>query len=71
MLVNFIGSVFSRYMGIFESIATDVRVELPQLDRSHSLDKWLKQTTVSYPKLTNRDYKSWLDFEDKRLESKR
>ena len=48
MLVNFIGSVFSRYMGIFELIATDVRVELPQLDRSHPLDKWLKQTTVSY-----------------------
>ena len=63
--------VLEIILAVFESIATDVRVELPQLDRSHPLEKWLEQTTVSYPKLTNRDYKSWLNSEDKRLESKR
>jgi hypothetical protein len=54
--------VLEIILAIFESIATDIRVESPQLDHPYKLEKWLKQPMVSDPKLTSRDYEYWLSY---------
>ncbi|MEE3233494.1 MAG: Gfo/Idh/MocA family oxidoreductase [Candidatus Latescibacterota bacterium] len=59
--------VLEIILAIFESIATGFQVGLPQMDRTHPLEEWLKRAGKSYPRPTHRDYGSWLKSEDQRL----
>jgi predicted dehydrogenase len=60
--------VLEIIMAIFDSIANGTQIELPQLDRTHPLDRWLNRVERSHPKPTYRDYGSWLRSECQRLE---
>ena len=59
--------VLEIILAIFESIATGVQVSLPQIDRTHPLEEWLKRIGKPYPRPTHRDYGSWIKSEDQRL----
>lgn len=54
-------------MGIFESCAYGIRVDLPQKLRDHPLLRWRKENGLGLPDPMPRDYNEWLKAEDKRL----
>ena len=54
-------------MGIFESAAYGVRVDLPQERRDHPLLRWRSEAGLPAPEPMPRPYNEWLAAEDKRL----
>jgi len=54
-------------MGIFESAAYGIRVDLPQEKRDHPLLRWRSEAGLSAPDPMPRPYGEWLAAEDKRL----
>jgi predicted dehydrogenase len=54
-------------MGIFESAAYGVRVDLPQEKRDHPLLRWRSEAGLNLPEPMPRGYGEWLAAEDKRL----
>ncbi len=54
-------------MGILESAACGRRVELPQKDRSQPLMRWRREHGLGAPQPVPRDYREWLQAEDRRL----
>ena len=54
-------------MGIFESAAYGVRVDLPQERRDHPLLRWRSEAGLDTPEPMPRGYGEWLAVEDKRL----
>ncbi len=54
-------------MGIFESAAYGVRVDLPQKRRDHPLLRWRSEAGLGKPDPMPRPYGEWLAAEDKRL----
>jgi predicted dehydrogenase len=54
-------------MGIFESAAYGVRVELPQARRDHPLLRWRREAGLEPPPPVPREYSAWLAAEDERL----
>ena len=59
--------VMEILMGVLEAGATGRRVELPQQDRSHPLEKWLQGAGAPSPQPGPRPYGEWLAAEDARL----
>ena len=59
--------VLEIMMGIFESSAYGVRVDLPQERRDHPLLRWRTEAGLGAPEPKPRDYGAWLAIEDKRL----
>jgi len=59
--------VIEIMMGIFESAAYGVRVELPQKRRDHPLLRWRAEAGLDAPEKMPRGYGEWLALEDKRL----
>jgi len=59
--------VLEIMMGIFESAAYGVRVELPQTRRDHPLLRWRREAGLGPPEPKPRDYGAWLAEEDRRL----
>ena len=56
-------------MGLFESVAYDRRVTLPQQDRSHPLLRWRREHGLGDPPadIHPRAYNDWEVAEDERL----
>lgn len=54
-------------MGIFESAAYGVRVDLPQERRDHPLLRWRSEAGLDAPEPMPRPYGEWLAAEDRRL----
>ncbi len=54
-------------MGIFESAAYGIRVDLPQERRDHPLLRWRTEAGLGAPASMPRGYGEWLAAEDKRL----
>lgn len=54
-------------MGIFESAAYGICVELPQKRRGHPLLRWRSESGLGLPEPMPRGYEEWLAAEDKRL----
>jgi predicted dehydrogenase len=54
-------------MGIFESAAYGIRVDLPQARRDHPLLRWRSEAGLSAPDPMPRPYGEWLSAEDERL----
>ena len=54
-------------MGIFESAAYGVRVELPQAGRDHPLLRWRREHGLGAPDPMPRPVNEWVDAEDIRL----
>ena len=59
--------VLEVLMGVFESIAYGVRVNLPQERRDHPLLRWRRDHGLGSPEPTPRPYEYWLRAEDRRL----
>jgi predicted dehydrogenase len=59
--------VLEIMMGIFESVAYGVRVDLPQQRRDHPLLRWRVEAGLGAPEEKPRPYGGWLDAEDRRL----
>ena len=59
--------VIEIMMGIFESIAYNRRVELPQEQRDHPLLRWRLEAGMGAPDPMPYPYDEWLSAEDKRL----
>jgi len=59
--------VLEIMMGLFESVAYDRRVTLPQQDRSHPLLRWRREHDLGDPPTCPRPYDEWLVAEDERL----
>jgi predicted dehydrogenase len=53
-------------MGIFESAAYGIRVELPQARRDHPLLRWRREAGFGPPAAAPREYSAWLSVEDAR-----
>ena len=58
-------------MGIFESAAYGIRVDLPQKKRDHPLLRWRAEAGLSAPEPMPRPYGEWLAAEDERLAKRR
>lgn len=54
-------------MGIFESAAYGIRVDLPQEKRDHPLLRWRAEAGLKAPEPMPRSYGEWLAAEDRRL----
>ncbi len=59
--------VLEIMMGLFESVAYDRRVTLPQQDRSHPLLRWRREHGLGDPPTSPRPYNDWIVAEDERL----
>ncbi|MCH2665616.1 hypothetical protein MK139_14885, partial [bacterium] len=59
--------VLEVLMGVFESIAYGVRVNLPQERRDNPLLRWRRDHGLGSPEPTPRPYEYWLRAEDRRL----
>jgi len=59
--------VIEIMMGIFESAAYGVRVELPQKRREHPLLRFRAEAGLGVPEEKPRPYGEWLNVEDRRL----
>ncbi len=59
--------VLEIMMGLFESVAYDRRVTLPQQDRSHPLLRWRSEHGLGDPPAFPRPYDEWIVAEDERL----
>lgn len=59
--------VMETLMGVLESSAYGRRVALPQTDRNHPLLRWREEHGLGAPSSMPRDYREWLDAEDRRL----
>ena len=59
--------VLEILMGIFESGAYGLRVELPQTARTHPLLRWRREAGLDLPAPMPRPYGEWLEVEDRRL----
>ncbi|MFC1716755.1 Gfo/Idh/MocA family protein [Candidatus Poribacteria bacterium] len=58
-------------MGIFESAAYGIRVDLPQERRDHPLLRWRAEAGLGAPEPMPRGYGEWLAVEDERLAKRR
>ncbi len=58
-------------MGIFESAAYGIRVDLPQERRDHPLLRWRSEAGLDAPEPMPRGYGEWLAVEDERLAKRR
>ena len=59
--------VMEIMMGIFESAAQGLAIDLPQTERQHPLLKWRQQHGLTEPGPMPRPYNEWLAAEDSRL----
>jgi predicted dehydrogenase len=59
--------VIEILMAVLEAGAYGTRVDLPQENRTHPLLRWRKENGLDAPEAMSRDYRTWLDEEDKRL----
>ncbi|MBM3262687.1 MAG: Gfo/Idh/MocA family oxidoreductase [candidate division Zixibacteria bacterium] len=59
--------VMETLMGVLESAAYGRRVMLPQTDRRHPLLHWREVHGMDAPASMPRDYREWLEAEDRRL----
>jgi len=59
--------VIEIMMGIFESAAYGVRVDLPQKRRDHPLLRWRAEAGLGAPEIMPRSYGDWLAAEYRRL----
>ncbi|MBM3278941.1 MAG: Gfo/Idh/MocA family oxidoreductase [Candidatus Handelsmanbacteria bacterium] len=59
--------VLEIMMGIFASVVSGGRVELPQVDRRHPLVRWREEAGLGPAAAGSRDYAQWLAEEDRRL----
>lgn len=59
--------VLEIMMGIFAGAAHGRQVELPQQDRRHPLLRWRAEAGLAPPAPAPRDYRRWLEAEDRRL----
>ena len=60
--------VMQVLMGIFESVATGTRIDLPQVNRDHPLERWRHDQGLGDVPPAPRAYREWLKVEDLRLQ---
>ena len=59
--------IIEMMMGIFESAAYGIRVNLPQKNRKHPLLRWREESGLQPPTEMPRGYGEWLTLESKRI----